>query len=128
MLKRSLLLTMVLFASQSFAASFDIKSAMNEMKLSFKQAAEAQSIEEMSTAMTSFNQVLDELQQANYPVEKQALYNEGFDQLELVVENVEQQLESGDLQQAKEQLRTIDDLRVEFHDKRNPSIWSKLFG
>ncbi|NMS18983.1 cytochrome b562 family protein, partial [Vibrio parahaemolyticus] len=25
-------------------------------------------------------------------------------------------------------LREIDSLREEYHDKRNPSIWSKLFG
>ncbi|ODS04920.1 cytochrome b562 [Vibrio scophthalmi] len=127
-LRRTLLLVMTIFAAQSFASSFDMKSAMNEMKLNFKHAAEAQSVEEMTTAMTSFNQVLVQLQNARFPTEKQALYTEGFEQLDLVVEGVEKQLEQGNLEQAKAQLKAIDDLRVEFHEKRNPSIWSKLFG
>ncbi|HGY0699729.1 TPA: cytochrome b562 family protein, partial [Vibrio cholerae] len=25
-------------------------------------------------------------------------------------------------------LKTVDDLRIEYHDKRNPSIWKRLFG
>jgi soluble cytochrome b562 len=25
-------------------------------------------------------------------------------------------------------LREVDSLRLEYHDKRNPSIWKKLFG
>lgn len=127
-LRRTLLLAMTIFAAQSYASSFDMKSAMNEMKLNFKHAAEAQNVEEMSTAMTSFNRVIAQLQSASFPTEKQVLYTQGFEQLNLVVEGVEKQLEQGNLEQAKAQLKAIDDLRVEFHDKRNPSIWSKLFG
>lgn len=126
--KRTLLLFMTIFATHSFASSFDIKAAMNEMKLNFKHAAEAQSLEDMSSAIASFNLVLAELQNANYPEEKQALYADGFEQVSAVVNDVEKQLEQGNLEQAKAQLKAIDDLRVEFHDKRNPSIWSTIFG
>ena len=76
-LRRTLLFVMTIFAAQSLASSFDMKSAMNEMKLNFKHAAEAQSVEEMTTAMTSFNKVLVQLQSASFPTEKQALYTEG---------------------------------------------------
>jgi soluble cytochrome b562 len=41
---------------------------------------------------------------------------------------VEAKLDAGNLEAAKQELKLVDDLRVEYHDKRNPSIWSKLFG
>ena len=46
----------------------------------------------------------------------------------MAIDSVEAKLETGDLDAAKAELKMVDDLRVEYHDKRNPSIWSKIFG
>ncbi|EKM31937.1 cytochrome b562 family protein [Vibrio harveyi] len=45
----------------------------------------------------------------------------------VTLDKIEADLDAGKLQEAKDQLREIDSLREEYHDKRNPSIWSKLF-
>jgi len=125
---RSILIFASLVATQAIASDYDLKTAMKQMKLDFKHAAEAQTVEDMQQAMSSFNQLLDASKQAQYPDEKKALYMEGFEKLTLTIDGINQELEQGDLQGAKQQLKVIDELREEYHDKRNPSIWSKLFG
>ncbi|WP_228481500.1 cytochrome b562 [Vibrio fluminensis] len=125
---RKIVLLSALFTSQAFAADYDLKSAMKQMKLDFKQAAEAQSVEEMQTAIDSFSRLITQSQSAVYPPEKQNLYIEGFNKLSLSVEAINQELQQGDLEGAKQELKVIDGLREEYHDKRSPSIWSKIFG
>ena len=127
MLKRSLLL-LTLLTSQGMASEFDLKATMQHMKLEFIHAAEAQTVEEMRESMTTFNALLQASHQANYPDEKRSHYLEGFEKIGGIVESVDRQLEQGNLEEAKKQLKSIDELRMEYHDKRNPSIWSKLFG
>ncbi len=127
MIRKGLFLAMLLSSSVA-ASDYDLKAAMQQMKLDFKQAAEAQTVSEMQHAMDSFAMLLDASKQATYPSEKQELYQEGFNRLKLSVDKINQQLEQGNLDAAQQQLRTIDQLREEYHDKRNPSIWSKIFG
>ncbi len=127
MIRKGLVLAMLLSSSVA-ASDYDLKAAMQQMKLDFKQAAEAQTVSEMQHAMDSFAMLLDASKQATYPSEKQELYQEGFNRLKLSVDKINQQLEQGNLDAAQQQLRTIDQLREEYHDKRNPSIWSKIFG
>lgn len=127
MIKKALILS-VLFTAPVLAADYDLKSAMKQMKLDFKQAAEAQSVEEMQIAMESFSKLINQSTQASYPQEKQSLYLEGFNKLSLSIDAINQELQQGDLEGAKQELKIIDGLREEYHDKRNPSIWSKIFG
>lgn len=110
-----------------YGAGFDLKATMKEMRIEFKQAAEAQNIDKMETSITHLTALVNQAKQGVYPLEKQDLYLEGFNKLTVALANVKAYLDSGELDQAKAALRKIDDLRVEYHDKRNPSIWSKLF-
>ncbi|WP_114764573.1 cytochrome b562 [Vibrio rhodolitus] len=127
-MKKVILVAAMVFASHSMASDFDLKSAMKQMKLDFKQAAEAQTVAEMQTAIDSFSQLVKQSKQASYPQEKQELFVEGFNKLSTSIDAINQDLQQGDLEGAKQQLKVIDTLREEYHDKRNPSIWSKLFG
>ncbi len=126
-MKKTVLLVGLLCSATVFASD-DLKSMMKQMKLDFNHAAEATSVEEMQTAVNKFAQLVHQAQQGDYPQEKQALYFEGFEKLSLSIEAINHDLQQGDLEAAKQELRTIDALREEYHDKRNPSIWSKLFG
>ncbi|RTZ17218.1 cytochrome b562 family protein [Vibrio aquaticus] len=118
----------LVFSATTFAADFDLKATMKQMKFEFKQAAQSEEIEQMKAAVTNLSELVEQSKTGVYPPEKSDLYLEGFNQLSLALDAVEVELESGDMQAAKEELRKVDDLRVEYHDKRNPSIWSKLFG
>ena len=98
------------------------------MKLAFKQAAEAQSIEEMQKPMVRLDTLVAELKTGSYPAEKEQNFMEGFSKIQASIDSIEQKLEQGQFEEAQQELRTIDGLREQYHEKRNPSIWSKLFG
>ncbi|NPD09676.1 cytochrome b562 family protein [Vibrio ostreicida] len=118
----------LMLSVQTFAASFDLKSTMKQMKMEFNQAAQATEISDMQEAVTHLSDLIEQAKRGDYPPEKWETYLEGFNKLSLALDTVEKQLDAGDLTAAKASLRQVDELRIEYHDKRNPSIWSKLFG
>ncbi|GAL31108.1 soluble cytochrome b562 [Vibrio variabilis] len=125
----SLVALTALVSTSAFAGeSFDLKKNMQAMKLAFKQAAEAQSVEEMRVPVDTLDKLIADSKQGNYPPEKADLYQEGFKKLSQAIDEVDSELDSGDLEAAKQSLREVDSLRLEYHDKRNPSIWKRLFG
>ncbi|OIN23926.1 cytochrome b562 family protein [Vibrio barjaei] len=124
----SLLTTVLLFSTSVLAEEVDLKKNMQAMKLAFKQAAEAQSIDEMRKPVLDLENLIADSKQGDYPPEKTELYLEGFKKLSGAVSEVNAELDQGDLEAAKQSLREVDSLRLEYHDKRNPSIWKRLFG
>ncbi|AIW21085.1 cytochrome b562 family protein [Vibrio coralliilyticus] len=118
----------LMVSAQVFASDFDLKATMKQMKVEFKHAAEATEITDMKTAVTNLSELVEQSKRGDYPPEKFDIYFEGFNKLSGALDKVEAQLDAGDMASAKESLRQVDELRIEYHDKRNPSIWSKLFG
>lgn len=106
----------------------DTKAAMKEMRLEFKLSERANSVEEMTQSVLKLEALIDYLKQGKYTPEKQVMYQEGFNKLSASVELIKANLTAGDLEKAQDTLAQIDELRVEYHKKRNPSIWSKIFG
>ncbi|MGR6859232.1 cytochrome b562 [Aliivibrio salmonicida] len=106
----------------------DTKAAMKEMRLEFKLSERANSVEEMTQSVLKLEALIDYLKQGEYTPEKQVMYQEGFNKLSASVELIKADLTAGDLEKAQDTLAQIDELRVEYHKKRNPSIWSKIFG
>ena len=98
------------------------------MKLAFNQAAEASSVEEMRAPIEEFEKLVLQSANANFPPEREELFQSGFSKLKDAVYRLESKLDNDDLNGAKTILREIDDLRKEYHDKKKPSIWSTLFG
>lgn len=126
---RKLLPALALMLSANvYASDFDLKATMKQMKVEFKQAAEATEIVRMQAAVDNLSDLVEQSKRGDYPPEKFDLYFEGFTKLSQALDAVDAKLEQGDLDAAKQELRQIDALREEYHDKRNPSIWSKLFG
>ncbi|NOH80444.1 cytochrome b562 family protein [Vibrio sp. RE86] len=127
-MKKLVTLVALVLSTHAFAADVDLKATMKQMKVEFKHAAEAQELGEMQAAVKNLSDLIEQSKRGNYPPEKFDLYLEGFNKLSVAVDSVEAELKSGNLEAAKAELKQIDDLRVEYHDKRNPSIWSKIFG
>ncbi len=117
----------ILLSTQLFAAEFDLKAAMKEMKVSFKQAAEAQTVEEMQVPVAKLDTLVEQAKLGSYPPEKQDVYLEGFNKLAETLDKIESELEAGELEAARTSLREVDSLRKEYHGKRNPSIWQRIF-
>lgn len=127
-MKRILILAVALLAIPAFASEQGLKYIMQDMKLAFKQAVEAPSVEAMQKPVITLSALVEQAQQGVYPMEKESLYQEGFHQLEVTLNQVQAHLQAGELEAAKTRLKIVDDLRIEYHDKRNPSIWKRLFG
>ena len=109
-------------------APVDMKAVMKEMRLEYKLGERATSLEDMNQVVTKLESLIDQLKQGEYTPEKQAMYQEGFNKLSASVALVKAELDAGDLEKAQAVLEQVDELRVEYHKKRNPSIWSKIFG
>ncbi len=127
-MKKLVTLLALAMSAQAFASDFDLKATMKQMKVEFKQAAQAEEIAQMQSAIANLSELIEQSKQGEYPPEKTDLYLEGFNKLSVALDSVEAKLDAGNLEAAKQELKLVDDLRVEYHDKRNPSIWSKLFG
>ncbi|KGY11596.1 cytochrome b562 family protein [Vibrio tubiashii] len=118
----------ITLSAQAFASDFDLKATMKQMKVEFKTAAEASEISQMKSAVSNLSELVEQSKRGDYPPEKFDIYFEGFSKLTVTLESIERKLDAGDIDGAKAELKNVDDLRIEYHDKRNPSIWSKLFG
>lgn len=128
-MKKVILLTAgMLLATQAFASDVDLKQIMKEMKLEFKHAAEAQTVDEMQAPVQNLTKLVNTAKTGDFPPERKDLFLEGFNKLTLALDSVENDLEQGNLAQAKDALREVDSLRKEYHEKKKPSIWEKLFG
>jgi soluble cytochrome b562 len=127
-MKKIIPIAALVMSAQVFASDFDLKATMKQMKMEFKQAAQAEEITDMQSAVSNLSDLIEQSKRGDYPPEKYDLYQEGFNKLSVAIDSVEAKLDAGDLDAAKAELKMVDDLRVEYHDKRNPSIWSKIFG
>ncbi|EKO3497544.1 cytochrome b562 family protein [Vibrio fluvialis] len=128
-MKKAIILTAgLLLATQVFAADSDLKQIMKQMKVEFKHAAEAQTTAEMQARIQELTKLVAQAKLGEYPPEKQDIYLEGFNKLTVALDKIENELEHDEFDAAKSSLQQVDSLRKEYHEKRNPSIWKRLFG
>ncbi|MBP8227760.1 MAG: hypothetical protein KAX67_06950 [Pararheinheimera sp.] len=105
-----------------------MEKTMKQMALSFKQAKDAQSVEQMTVAIASFEVQVQLAQQASFAPEKAELYQKGLKELALEVDQTQLLLEKNDLVAAKQQLQKLDELRKQYHKHRKPGFWQLIFG
>lgn len=124
----SVVITGVLFCGFAFANDVDMEKTMKQMALNFKQAKEAQSVEQMTLALASFETQLQQAQQGKFQADKAELYQQGLKELAVEVDQAQLLLEQQDLEGAKQHLVKIDELRKKYHQHRKPSFWQLIFG
>lgn len=127
-MKKLLLIVILCISPVVKGASFDLKATMQEMKLEFKKAAEANEIESSIAAVEKLLELITRAQEQTFSPENHETYQEGFQKVSAALILVKSELENGDLYAAKESLKKIDELRIEYHDKRSPSLWKLIFG
>jgi soluble cytochrome b562 len=118
----------LLLCSTVSAANVDMEKTMKQMALSFKQANEASSVEQMTTALSSFEQQLVQAQQGTFQADKAELFQQGLKELAVVVDQTQLLLEQNDFAAAQQQLVKMDELRKKYHKHRKPSFWQLIFG
>ncbi|WP_233080123.1 cytochrome b562 [Rheinheimera soli] len=124
----SVVITAVLFCGFAFANDVDMEKTMKQMALNFKQAKEAQSVEQMRLALASFETQLQQAQQGKFQADKAELYQQGLKELAVEVDQAQLLLEQQNLEGAKQHLVKIDELRKKYHKHRKPSFWQLIFG
>ncbi|EGM78955.1 soluble cytochrome b562 [Rheinheimera sp. A13L] len=124
----SVVITGLLFCGFAFANDVDMEKTMKQMALNFKQAKEAQSVEQMTLALASFETQLQQAQQGKFQADKAELYQQGLKELAVEVDQAQLLLAQQDLEGAKQQLLKMDELRKKYHKHRKPSFWQLIFG
>lgn len=124
----SLVIAGVLFCGFAFANDVDMEKTMKQMALNFKQAKEAQSVEQMTLALASFETQLQHAQQGKFQADKAELYQQGLKELAVEVDQAQLLLDQQNLEGAKQHLVKIDELRKKYHKHRKPSFWQLIFG
>lgn len=118
-IKSSVWLTIgLLLSSQVWAADVDLRQVMRQMRAEFSQAASAQTVQEMQVPVTKLTELVNKAQQGQYPPRRHDVYQEGFTKLIAVLDRLSDELDSGQLAQAKLTLREVDQLRMEYHRRR----------
>ncbi|WP_254620382.1 cytochrome b562 [Vibrio metschnikovii] len=118
-IKSSVWLTIgLLLSSQVWAADVDLRQVMRQMRAEFSQAASAQTVQEMQVPVTKLTELVNKAQQGQYPPRRHDVYQEGFTKLMAVLDQLSDELDSGQLAQAKLTLREVDQLRMEYHRRR----------
>ncbi|MBU1620044.1 MAG: cytochrome b562 family protein [Gammaproteobacteria bacterium] len=124
----SVVVTGLLFCGFAFANEVDMEKTMKQMALNFKQAKEAQSLEQMALALAGFETQLQQAQQGKFQADKAQLYQQGLKELAVEVDQAQLFVEQQDLQGAKQHLLKMDELRKKYHKHRKPSFWQLIFG
>lgn len=124
----SVVITGVLLCGFAFANDVDMEKTMKQMALNFKQAKEAQSVEQMTLALASFETQLQQAQQGKFQADKAELYQQGLKELAVEVDQAQLLLDQQNLEGAKQHLLKIDELRKKYHKHRKPSFWQLIFG
>ncbi|EKO3685344.1 cytochrome b562 [Vibrio metschnikovii] len=113
-----LLIVGLLLSSSVWATDVDLRQVMRQMRAEFSQAASAQTVQEMQVPVTKLTELVNKAQQGQYPPRRHDVYQEGFTKLMAVLDQLSDELDSGQLAQAKLTLREVDQLRMEYHRRR----------
>lgn len=123
----SLLLTVLLTSSGYVSAGepLNLKQTMKQMKLQYKEALETRSAESFNQHIAKFKTHLDSAQGYDFSPERKAVSLEGLNKVERFVTQLPPAT-ADNLAQLQQQLKSLDDLRKEYHKKTKPGTWELL--
>ena len=109
----------------SAADNHSLKQTMKQMRLAYKEALVSSSAEGFNQQVDAFRNHLSNAQAYDFSPERKAIALEGLNKVEHSLDNIS--LATADnLSELQEQLRSIDQLRKEYHKKAKPSTWELI--
>lgn len=119
MKKVLILVAATLLSANIYAGGYhdDLESVMKGFRTEFRDASNANSVDEMKAAIMKFDKLVDKAKGLDYPAKQAPMYQEGYNKLSASLDKVEMALDKGDLKQAKSELKNVDSVRREFHKK-----------
>lgn len=124
---RVILLCFLLCCGQA-VAKVDVEKTMKEMAFQYKQAYDANDPTTMLPALLELGRLTEIALGADYQPEQAADFKQGLQQVHTAVQLATEAARQQNIEEAKTQLRQVDKLRKQYHDKRKVSIWQLLFG
>lgn len=124
---RVILLCFLLWCGQA-VAKVDVEKTMKEMAFQYKQAYDANDPTTMLPALLELGRLTEIALGADYQPEQAADFKQGLQQVHTAVQLATEAARQQNIEEAKTQLRQVDKLRKQYHDKRKVSIWQLLFG
>ncbi|WP_299197582.1 cytochrome b562 [uncultured Amphritea sp.] len=109
----------------SSASAGQLKPTMKEMRLHYKQAIDTQDPAVFNEKIAQFLTELQTAQAFKFSPERKVLSLEGLDKVETLVSGLPTATDTN-LSQLQNQLKEVDQLRVEYHKKVKPGVFELL--
>ncbi|MCA2017375.1 cytochrome b562 [Vibrio tritonius] len=103
--------------ASSVWAHGDLGDTMKQMKSAFRDAAQAKSVASMKAAVADLSTLVEQSKHHEYDGDDLTAYHKGLQELTQALDTVQSDLDNNQLEQAKNDLRKVDDLRREYHKK-----------
>jgi soluble cytochrome b562 len=124
MIRKLLIIVSLLFLPVINAQDSELATVMKEMALSYKQARDAQTIDELSVYLNEIESTLNRSIAIGFKQKE----TESIEGIKRVLTQVNAIQKTQDINLAKKQLVEIDSIRKQYHKLHEPSIWQLLFG
>jgi soluble cytochrome b562 len=124
MIRKLLIIVSLLFLPVINAQDSELATVMKEMALSYKQARDAQTIDELSVYLNEIESALNRSIAIGFKQKE----TESIEGIKRVLTQVNAIQKTQDINLAKKQLVEIDSIRKQYHKLHEPSIWQLLFG
>jgi len=117
------------FGSALFAQTkdgIDLEAVMKQMRFEYNQAMKSDSTAVFNKHLNEFKKQLGIAQQFPFNEQRIEKATQGLDKVARVVNQLNEPATLDELNNAKQQLAVIDDLKKEYHDKK-PSLWERFY-
>ena len=117
------------FGSLLFAQTkntIDLEAVMKQMRFEYNLAMKSDSTAVFNKHLNAFKKQLGIARQFPFNEQRIEKATQGLDKVANVVDQLNRPTTLDELNNAKQQLAIIDDLKEEYHDKK-PSLWERFY-
>lgn len=127
----SLLFCTLLFSQSSIAqisGGIDLEATMKQMRFEYKQLMKTRSIDKFNQHLSLFKEKLAVAQTFPFTKARKEKALEGLGKVAKLVDSILVPTNQEMLLVEQQKLRVIDQLREQYHDKKEKGIWQIMFG
>ncbi|WP_125781581.1 cytochrome b562 [Pseudoalteromonas rubra] len=107
----------------------DLNQTMKNMGHAYKQAMEAQQAKEVNRHLDTMLTLLQQSKQYQFKADVKSQSLQGLDKVSEIIREAQGLVAQAQIQQAKQLLKQVDELRKEYHELHEPpGFWELLFG
>ncbi|MAD89335.1 MAG: hypothetical protein CMK64_06480 [Pseudoalteromonas sp.] len=124
-----LFLSASIFSFSTSAQTSDLSVTMKNIGHAYKKAVRSTDSEEIISQIDEMISLIEESKKANFKADLKQQSIKGLNEVIEQLELAKAQLSKGQLEESKQALQKIDELRKHYHKLHEPpSIWQVIFG